>query len=109
MSEVGHTQEEKGDGEESRGKGEEERKREERRAQSTEQPELHLLLTQPVFINTLPHAISLTSQTLSIPQHRSFLVSAHPPRVDTESDQCCGTEKISLVRLTCYVDSEPAW
>ena len=45
MSEVGHTQEEKGGGEESGGKGEEERKGEEGRAQDTEQPELHLLLT----------------------------------------------------------------
>ena len=38
---------------------------------------------------------SLVSQTLSVPQHRSLS--------DTKSDRCCGTERVWLARLLCFM------
>ena len=42
---------------------------------------------------------SLTSQTLSIPQHQSLLVSVH--MLHAESNRHSGTEKVWLARLAC--------
>ena len=42
---------------------------------------------------------SLTSQTLSIPQHQSLLVSVH--KLHAESNRHSGTEKVWLARLAC--------